>query len=475
VKRFNVLNGLSSEEVGLLFILGAGAFLLASTYSGINVALPHIQREFGISLSALKWVSIIGAIMVASLSLCFGRIGDLVGRKRVYKLGMLVYAVGAGLSATATSFPYLMVVRVIMATGLAMASPLAAAIMAATVAPERRGRVLGLFASFQAAGQLGGPTIGGFVLDLFGWRAIFLMNMALGFLLCIAQHFFLRGVEERRHERFDFLGAILLLFGYPSLLIALSYGPRSGWDSTITLFWFGVAAVGLTSFFVRELRYDQPLVRLRFFKSLPFCIAMFTLVIASFVQSPITLFTPLYLQKVLRVDPFTVGLLLLALPISTIIAGPIGGRLADKYNPRVIAAIGVFITLIAVFLYSRLGLTTPLLLVVPPLVLIGVGGGFFRPANQVAVYGSVPANDFGGLSAMISSLASLAGTLGTTVMVAVNETRTKGNDPAELASAQQFTFRTLLPLLAVSVFVSLLGKATARRKETPVLSRTPAS
>jgi len=334
---------------------------------------------------------------------------------------------------------------------------------------------LGLFASFQAAGQLGGPTIGGFVLDLFGWRAIFLLHLVLGLMLCVAQHFFLRGVEERRHERFDFTGAILLLFGYPSLLIALSYGPRSGWDSTITLFWFGVAAVGLTSFLVRELRYDQPLVRLRFFKSLPFCIAMFTLVIASFVQSPITLFTPLYLQKVLRVDPLTVGLLLLALPISTIIAGPIGGRLADKYNPRVIAALGVFITLIAVFLYSRLGLTTPVLVVVPPLVLIGLGGGFFRPANQVAVYGSVPANDYGGLSAMISSLGSLAGTLGTTVMVAVNETRTKGNEPAALASAQQFTFRTLLPLLAVSVVVSLLGKSTARRRETPVLLCTPGS
>ena len=474
MNRLNVFKELSAEEVKLLFILGTGSFLLARTYSGINVALPHIQREFDISLSALKWVSIIGAIMTASLSLCFGRVGDLMGRKKIYKLGMLVYSIGAGLSATAMSFPHLMVVRVFMATGLAMANPLSAAIMAATVAPERRGRVLGLFASFQAAGQLGGPTIGGFVLDAFGWRSIFVMNMAFGFLLCIAQQFFLKGHEERRHERFDFLGALLLLFGYPSLLIALSLGPRSGWDGPITLFWFAVAAVGLASFLVRELHYDMPLVRLRYFRSLAFCVAMFTLVIASFVQSPITIFTPLYLQKVLRVDPFTVGLLLLALPISTIIAGPIGGRLADRYNPRVVAAAGAAITLVAIFLYSRLGLTTPVLLVVPPLVLIGLGGGFFRPANQVAVYASVPANEYGGLSAMISSLGSLAGTLGTTIMVAVNEMRTQGNDPAELASAQQFTFTTLLPLLFVSVFVSLLGKSTARQRE-PVLSRSPAS
>src|SRR5262245_36368540 len=115
--RLNVFKGLSGEEVKLLFILGSGSFLLASTYSGINVALPHIQREFDVSLSALKWVSIIGAIMTASLSLCFGRVGDLMGRKKVYKIGMLVYSIGAGLSATATSFPHLMVVRVFMAIG----------------------------------------------------------------------------------------------------------------------------------------------------------------------------------------------------------------------------------------------------------------------------------------------------------------------------------------------------------------------
>src|SRR5437660_4126619 len=172
------LEGLTKDELRLVLVLGPGSFVTASTIGTINVGLPAIQHEFGVSLSALKWVSIMGGIMMASLSLCFGRIGDLIGRKRVYRAGMIVYAVASGLAAAAMSFPNLLVVRVFMATGIAMTVPLAAAIVASAVRPERRGQAIGLLASFTAAGQLAGPSLGGFALDLFGWRGVFLANMA---------------------------------------------------------------------------------------------------------------------------------------------------------------------------------------------------------------------------------------------------------------------------------------------------------
>src|SRR5690606_7125749 len=111
-----------------------------------------------------------------------------------------------------------------------------------------------------------------------------------------------------RHEAFDYLGAVLLLFGYPSLLIGLSLGPGTGWGSPFTLLWFGIAAVGLSSFAVRELRFEKPIFHFRFFKSASFCVAIFTLVVASFVQNPVTLFSPIYLQKVLTLDVLSVGL-----------------------------------------------------------------------------------------------------------------------------------------------------------------------
>lgn len=469
VKALNILKGMSRDEVRLLAVLGFGSFLLQSNLNSTNIALAEIQSDFDVSLSSVQWVSIIGGIMMGSLSLCFGRIGDIIGRRRVYRAGVLIYVLGSGLSATAFSFEHLMAMRVIMAVGLGMANPLAAAIMAASVAPERRGQVLGLFASFMAAGQLTGPTLGGVVLDLAGWRAIFLFNMGMGCLLIVAQHLFLRGLDERQQQTFDLQGALLLLIGYPALLIGLSRGPHYGWDSTFTLLWFGIAIVGLALFFRHESRFSAPLLRLKFFRSLAFCVAMFTLVVASFVQSPITIFTPLYLQKVLDISPLSVGLVMMALPVSTLMAGPIGGRLADRYSPSLIAAVGVAITFVAVLAYSRLGLTTPVLLVLVPLALVGIGGGFFRPANQVTVYADVDRRDYGALSAMITSLGTLAGALGTTLTIAVTESRGSSNDPIAFAEAIRFTFTALLPLLLVSVFVSL-ARRTKPRVEEPVAS-----
>jgi EmrB/QacA subfamily drug resistance transporter len=458
----NVLKGMSKEEVRLLCILGFGSFLLQSNLNSTNIALADIQKEFHVSLSSVQWVSIIGGIMMASMSLCFGRIADILGRRRVYRVGVVIYAVGSGLSATAFSFPHLMAMRVIMALGLAMASPLAAAIMAASVAPERRGQVLGLFASFMAAGQLTGPTMGGLILDLFSWRAIFLFNMSLGLMLAVVQHFFLLGEDERHKQVFDVWGALLLLVGFPAILIGLSTGPHSGWLSTATLLWFAVGAAGVLTLLHYESRFSAPLFHLRFFRSMSFCIAMFTLAVAAFVQGPITIFTPLYLRKVLFVDPLSVGLLMMALPISTVIAGPIGGRLADSYPPRLIAAGGAALTFVAVVFYARFGVETAAVAVILPLVLVGVGGGLLRPASQVAVYADVARSNYGSLAAMIASISTLAGALGTTMTIASTESRASVNNPAAFAEAIRFTFTLLLPLLAASVFVSLARRGARR-------------
>jgi EmrB/QacA subfamily drug resistance transporter len=466
LQRYNVFHGLTSAEVKALLVLGPGSFVMASTIGTINVGLPAVQDEFGVSLSALKWVSIMGAIMMASMSLCFGRLGDITGRKRIYKLGMLLYCVFSGVAALSPTFAVLIGARVITAMGVAMSISLGIAIGAASARPERRGQVIGVLASFTAAGQLAGPSLGGFALELADWRGVFWANFIVAGLCCIIQWVTLRGEDEKTPQAFDLVGSILLLVGYPALLIGLSMGPRQGWTEPFTLFWFAVAAVGIIVFFAWEMKAREPLFRLKYFTSITFCIAMFTLIVASFVQNPVTLFTPLYMENVLHVSAVDVGLIMMALPISTLVAGPIGGRLADRYDPRVVAAGGMFVTFLAVLVFAQLGVNTNPLVVILPLALIGFGGGFFRPANQVAVFAGVSRSEFGSLSAMLQSVGALAGTLGTTITIAITEARTTENAGTALAEAQQFTFTALLPLLLVSVFVSLLGRSR-EKKEAP--------
>jgi EmrB/QacA subfamily drug resistance transporter len=468
MKTLKPFDGITSEEMRMLVVLGAGAFLLSGSLYGINVALPEIQKEFHVGLTTLKWASIIGSIMMASLSLCFGRVGDLLGRRRIYRLGIVIYAVGSGFAALATSFKILMVFRVLMALGLPMAYPLAAAIMAATVAPQRRGQVMGLYATFTAAGALTGPTIAGFLVDTWGWRAVFLGNMTGGVILVIVQQFMLKGHDERRRESFDYLGAVLLLIGFPSFLLGLSSGTQAGWSAPITFAWFGLSALGLSAFLFQESRSRVPLFRLEFFRSLPFCVAMFTLAVGSFIQSPVTLFTPLYLSKVLDLRPLDVGLIMIALPLSTIFMEPLGGSLADRKEPRVVASAGIFFSLIAVIIYSRLGVGSPVLLVIVPLALIGLGGAFLRPANQVAVYATVDREQYGALSAILTALGALASALGATVTVALHESRGLDTGAAAFARGQQFTFAMLIPVMALSILVSLLGRPKKMAPETPV-------
>jgi MFS family permease len=373
---------------------------------------------------------------------------------------MFLYSVFSGVAALSPTFAVLIAARVVTAMGVAMSISLGIAIGAASARPEKRGQIIGVLASFSAAGQLAGPSLGGFALELYGgWRGVFWANFLIAGLCCVIQWLTLRGEDEKTPQAFDAVGSLLMLIGYPALLIGLSMGPRSGWTEPFTLMWFAIAVVGIALFFAWETRAKEPLFRLAYFRSLTFCIAMFTLVVASFVQNPVSLFTPIYMQQVLHVSAVDVGLIMMALPVSTLVAGPIGGRLADRYEPRVIAAGGMFVTFLAVLVFSRLDVSTPALVVILPLALIGLGGGFFRPANQVAVFAGVSRSEFGSLSAMLQSLGALAGTLGTTITIALTEARRSSSAGNGLAEAQQFTFTALLPLLLVAVAVSFLGRA----------------
>ncbi len=152
------------EELRTLVIVCLGSFFLIQSIGSINVSLPAIQKEFGVSLAAIQWIGLVGTVMLSSLSLCFGRAGDLLGRKKIYKMGFALYSLG--------SFPQLLVFRCVMSIGLAMAAPIAAALIASSHPSESRGQALGLLASSMAIGRMTGPTIGGFILFLWGWRAL---------------------------------------------------------------------------------------------------------------------------------------------------------------------------------------------------------------------------------------------------------------------------------------------------------------
>ena len=438
-----------------------GAFLFFNSFGSINVALPTIQAEFESSLAAIQWISMMGLVMISSLSFCFGRAGNILGQKRLYKIGVLLYAVGAGLGALSTSFSQLLFFRAMMSVGLAMALPMSTAILASIYSPERRGRALGIFASSIAIGRATGPMVGGTLLHFFGWQSVFVLNFVIGILVSAAVFHVFTGKEERKKERFDVWGSLALMLGFPSLLIAMSLAAIDGLGSAPVLFWLAPAVLGLVSFFVIEGRVAKPLVDLGLFRRRALAAAVLSSAFGAASYAPINLIAPLFMQRALELSPLAIGFVMAALPVSTALASPVSGRLADRLDPGRVAAAGLALILAGLALYATLGAQSTAWSVALALALAGAGTGIFIPANQKAAFASVGSEDYGILSAMLSSFSTAASTLGTTLAVALIEMKmAEGTamDPALFSGAQSFTFVAFLPLAVAALAVSLMGR-----------------
>ena len=449
------------EQRAILTVTCSAAFLFFNSFGSIGVALPTMQKQFDSSLAAIQWVSLMGVVTVSSLSLCFGRAGSIFGQKRVYKAGVALYALGAGLGAIANSFSTLLSARVVMAIGLAMAVPMSTAILATAFEPKSRGRALGTFASAIAVGRMTGPTVGGFLLELGGWPWIFWMNFIIGSGVTLAVAKIFGGPGEQRQEPFDVWGSLLLLLSYPALLLGLTFAPTAGWTSSFVAGCFIVALIGLPIFVWIELRTKKPLIEMAIFKHKVLAAAVAAAVLCNITHYPVGLCAPLYLQNVLGASAVITGLVLAVLPLSTALASWISGRLADRLDAALIACVGLLFIFAGIVYYSRLETDRNLVYIIGALAVVGTGLGIFTPSNQKVAFASVEQDDYGVLAAILSSFGTAAGTIGTTMAVALMELRGGQRlwaEPLVFASAQHFAFACLAPIGFLALLIAYLSR-----------------
>ncbi len=454
-----------SDERTVLTVTSLSAFLFFNSFGSISVALPAIQKQFGNSLAEIQWITLMGVVTISTLSLWFGRAGGRFGQRRLYKLGVLLYGIGAGLGAISGSFTQLLCARGVMAVGLAMALPMSSAILASSFAPERRGRALGFFASAIAVGRMMGPTFGGFLLQAGGWPWIFWMNFIVGLVVSLAVMKIFRGPGERRDEPLDAWGTAALLVGYPALLLGLTLGESAGWFSEPVLIAFVVAAIALLGFVWIEVRVPHPLIDFAVFRRKSLAGALLTLSLSHMIYHPIALAAPLYLQNGLGASAGAAGLLLAILPLSTALASPVGGRFSDRFEPSTVALVGLVIIVAGITFYALLDMKTDFAIVAAALAVLGSGIGLFTPANQKLAYSSVGQEDYGVLSAMLSSFGTAAGTIGITITVALMEASggpRLWREPMTLAKAQQFAFASILPLGVLAIIIGLGSRKSSR-------------
>lgn len=360
-------------------------------------------------MSSIQWVIVGYVLPHASLLLGCGRLADVWGHGRVLTCGLLVSVVaflGCGLAPT---FAWLIAARVGQGVGAALMSGSAPALVTLAVPPEARGRALGIFQMSMAAGYALGPLIGGVLVDLFGWRAVFLFRLIPALLLVWLATAKLPALREHRGAQgFDLLGALTLAASLASLLLAISQSRRVGWSSSNVIMLGLFFVMCFSAFIITEKRVRAPVVNLSLFRHPPFVIANLLAVLANCARFAIGLLVPYYVIDVLRYPATTGGTLMLAAAMMTPLAAPVAGRLSDRFGTAVLSALGLALEGLGLWMVSRLDAQAEYLFVAVALSVVGLGLGVFEAPNMSFVMGTIPRNQQG----VAGSIANMMRTLG---------------------------------------------------------------
>ena len=377
------------------------SFLTPFMASSLNVAMPLIGKEFGLRAVTLGWVLTIYTLAAAMFLVPFGRLADLVGRKKIFTIGLSVDITGALIGALAQSAPVLILGRAVQGIGGAMIFGTGVAILTSVHPPGSRGRALGLNTAAVYTGLSLGPVLGGFLVHAWGWRSVFLVTIpvaATGLILALTR---LKGEwADARGEGFDLAGAALLGTGLVALMFGFSRLPALPGVLITT-----AGILTLAGFIVLELRLPAPLFDLRLFRhNRIFAFSNLAALFNYSATSAVAFLMSLYLQYIKGLPPQKAGLVLVAQPIVMALTSPFAGRFSDRTEPRLIASAGMALSAIGLVLFSFISPGTGFGFIVGTLICLGLGFGLFSSPNTNAVMCSVERRHLGVASAALGTM-----------------------------------------------------------------------
>lgn len=473
----------------ILVSVGLGLFMVIIDVSILNVALPTLSQDLHASMAEIEWTLIGYTIFMTGLVPFFGRISDVVGRKRLFILGLLVFALASLLAAQSHTILWLIGARLVQAIGGAMISSNVLAILTDTFPPGKRGVAMGVQSILISGGAAVGPSLGGFLVTRFGWESVFYVNLPIGLASAALALRILPPLQSNRTlEPVDWVGAATLLLGLTTLLLGATKGPAWGWTTGPVLALF-VCGLALLSFFVYwELHSRYPLVDLSLFSIREFSAAQLAGLFTTLAMASMMFLFPFYWQGLRGFSAQQAGLLMLPVPLTLMVVAPLAGRLSDSVGARSLSSSGLLLVITGLFLMSRLTADMAIWDVVWRVMIFGAGLGMFMPPNHNAIMSAVPPHKRGisaGLLGMFrysgqSLGVAFGGTIFTHVLGSSESVAAEGMpshefmaalsaNPAALA-AFQFTFMeamhavilAAIPLAAVGVVLSLMRTGHTR-------------
>ncbi|MDT0317527.1 DHA2 family efflux MFS transporter permease subunit [Streptomyces millisiae] len=413
----------------VLAICCMSLLIVSLDITALNVALPSLERELGASVSGLQWTVDIYTVVLASFLMLSGSTADRVGRRRVFQIGLVVFTAGSLLCALAPSLGWLVAFRAAQAIGGSMLNPVAMSIITNTFRdPKELARAIGVWGGVVGISMAVGPILGGALVSSFGWRAIFWLNLPVGLAALVLTARFVPESRAPRPRRLDPVGQVLVIVLLGSLTFGIIEGGKEGWGSPVLLVCFGIALLAVCALLWYEPRRAEPLLELRFFRSVPFSGAFAIAVLAFAGLGGFLFLNTIYLQNERHLSPFEAGAHLLPMAVVTLFASPLSGYLVGHFGARVpLLPAGVAI-LASGLLLTRLEPDSSLGLLFSAYALFGIGFGLVNaPITNTAVTGMPRAQ--AGVAAGIASTGRQVGSaLGVAVVgtILANGSRTAG-------------------------------------------------
>jgi EmrB/QacA subfamily drug resistance transporter len=446
--------------------IGLGVLMYTIDTSIVNIALPTLVQDLHTDFATVQWVGLSYVLVVTSLVLGAARLGDLLGKKPLYLGGLIVFTLSSLLCGWAPSIAILIGARALQGLGAVMISALGAAIIVEVFPAAERGKALGIIGAVVSLGIALGPSIGGAIIGIAGWRMIFLVNLPIGILASLVVNKYVPNTRQNSTERgFDLWGSAAISIVLVCFSLGMTEGQKQGFDQSLPLGLLLIAVIGLAGFILLEGRVSQPMLALSLFRSKIFSLSLLTGWLIFMALGGSSFLIPFFLQLVWHYPIAHIGLLMAVTPMIGGFVSPLAGNLTDRFGTRSIMLIGSILMAIGCFAVSTLDGqmrdTDYLLRVIP----LGLGWGIFQSPNNTAILTAVPPERLGIASGLLSLTRTLGQTTGlplfatifaTSALAGTNLKNVTLASPGAIVDGFQSTFQVAGLMVAISAGLTIV-------------------
>ncbi|MDO8490664.1 MAG: MFS transporter [Dehalococcoidia bacterium] len=464
-----------------------GTFMMPLDASIVNTVLPAITDVLHTDISIAQWAPTVYLLTICCLILLWGRLGDVVGYRRVFLTGLAAFTLTSMLCGLSQSIWMLILFRALQGLSASMVMAVGFAIITSAFPARERGKALGIYATGIAIALALGPTLGGLIAQNLSWRYVFIINVPIGIASLLWGTRIIPRSGSKPAQRLDWAGAVTALFFLLAVLVYANRGQDWGWSSPLAL---GVLAAGMAfgALFIQVERSSaQPMLNLSLFANRVFSFASLSSLLNFMAMYALVFVTPFYLMFVLHYDVFKVGLVMAASPVITLCVAPFTGAASDRFGTRFFAIFGMSISAVGMFLLANLTTSASAFDVAWRLSVIGLGSGMFQSPNNSTVMGSVPVQHLGIASGLLAAMRNVGMVLGIGVAGAVlyaqapvSATSAPGafgpGDIARFMTGVRWAYIAGGALAATAALTSLLAAGKLRKPDRrPGDETTPAS